>query len=88
MSRPMVKHVAQREQRLDEMLERLGVSASRFRRDRNGETYEIASWNCVRCAQPNACQSWFDTVGTQSGPLEPPDFCPNVDLLRPFIKRA
>lgn len=83
MSRPMVSHVAQREQRLEQMLQRLGVDISRFRRDGHGATFEKASWNCVRCAQPNACQEWFEKLGR--GPMVPPHFCPNCDLLRPYL---
>ncbi|MGD9670030.1 MAG: DUF6455 family protein [Hyphomicrobiaceae bacterium] len=83
MSRPMVNHVAQRERRLEQMLEWLGVDASRLRRDLHGATFEMASWNCVRCAHPNACQEWFDSLAR--GPMIPPHFCPNCDLLRSHI---
>ena len=86
MSRPMVNHVKQREQRLDKMLERLGVDISRLRRDRHGTTYEIASWNCVRCAHPNACSDWFEKAGQEQ--TTPPHFCPNCEVLRPFIPRS
>lgn len=86
MTRPMVQHVAQRERRLEQMMERFGVDISRFRRDAHGITFEIASWNCVRCAHPNACQDWIEKIG--KGPLIPPHFCPNCDLLHSYIVQS
>lgn len=86
MSRPMVDHVAQRERRLDEMIKRLGVDLSRFRRDAHGATYERASWNCVRCRHPDACTDWIERFGLL---VEPPEhLCPNCDILRSYAART
>jgi len=79
----MVNHVVQREQRLEEMLRQLGVDTSRFRREAHGATFEKASWNCVRCTHPKACQEWLETLGPD--PMIPPRFCPNCDLLHSYI---
>ena len=86
MSNPMVQHVAQREQHLFDLMEKLGVDRSRFTRDAHGATLEKASWNCVRCAHPSACKDWVRTL--RELPMKPPFFCPNCDLLRSFFTLA
>ncbi len=83
MIRPMVDHVAQRELRLAEMIERMGVDPSRLRRGSHGEAFALASWNCVRCSHPTACSEWIDSLA--AGPVVPPHFCPNCDLLKSYI---
>lgn len=87
MSRPMVTHVEQREQRLDEIMERMGIDLHRFRRDAHGATFEMARWNCIRCAHPTACQDWIDSL--ERNPMAPrPHFCPNCALLRSYMTQA
>jgi hypothetical protein len=63
MSRPMVDHVEQRGRHLDNIITRLGVDISVFRRAAHGATFELARWNCVRCAHPSACEEWIETLG-------------------------
>ena len=86
MPNPMVHHVEQREQRLDRMIERLGVDLSRFRRDAHGATYEQASWNCVRCPNPDACITWLEKFGLTA--QMPSDICPNCKLLHRYMATA
>lgn len=87
MSRPMVSHVEQREQRLDRMMERLGIDLHRFRRDAHGAIFERARWNCVRCEHPMACQDWIESLGR--GPMiAPAHFCPNCALLKSYLPQT
>ncbi|MCB1515114.1 MAG: hypothetical protein KDJ18_09980 [Hyphomicrobiaceae bacterium] len=83
MSRPMVNHVEQRERRLDQLLERLGVNLSRFRRDASGATYERASWNCVRCRHPDACRDLIE--GRVLMPKVAPGLCPNCEIIHAYM---
>jgi hypothetical protein len=85
MSRPMVYHVEQRGRHLDNIITRLGVDVSVFRRAAHGATFELARWNCVRCAHPSACEEWIETLGR--GAQIPPHFCPNCELLRAYATK-
>lgn len=84
MSRPMVDHVAQRERRLDELIQRLGIDLSRFTRADHGATYAKAKWNCVRCRNPNACIEWSKQPAAAT--RAPPVTCPNHELICSYLK--
>ncbi|MCC0010236.1 MAG: hypothetical protein H6875_07305 [Hyphomicrobiaceae bacterium] len=84
MSRPMVDHVAQRERRLDALIQRFGLDLSRLTRADHGAVYAKAKWNCVRCRNPYACIEWDEMPRTETSAQ--PFNCPNSELVYSFLK--
>lgn len=86
MDRPMVEQVERRARRLNDMIEKLGIDRSRLARACAGEALSLANRNCLKCSNPSACIDWVDAIA--AGPLIPPHFCPNVDLLRSYSQKS
>lgn len=84
MTRPMVDHVMQREERLQTLVERLGIDIGRLVRADHGTTLAKANWNCIRCPHPNACLDWLNARAAGLS-VNRPHFCPNCELLSAYL---
>ncbi len=67
----------QPEQRMGEMMERMGVDAVALAESRLGLDLVEAARTCARCGKVGTCESWL--AGKAEG-ADPNAFCPNSAL--------
>lgn len=65
------------EQRMGEMMERLGVDAVSLAESRLGLDLIDAAKACARCGKVGVCESW---IAGRDGGEDPNTFCPNAAL--------
>jgi hypothetical protein len=70
---PMFNRVLQQAQRMDAMMERLGVNPALAAREDRGRAYARARAVCLRCPSAPLCERW---LALPSGAPEPPPPCP------------
>ena len=80
-SRPMLNRVFCQAERMDRMMDRVGVDpAAAARVDRGMALYE-ARTRCIACCNERQCRDWL----ARSEPVassEPPEFCHNAEFFR------
>jgi len=60
------------------MMERLGIEPGAGVVPRLGLRYATAFHRCRSCPVKQDCHAWLQSA---AGPMLPPDFCPNADIL-------
>ena len=70
---PMFTRVLQQAQRMDAMMERLGVDRALAARKDEGRAFAQARLACLHCLSASQCEWWLAHV---EGAPEPPAFCP------------
>ncbi len=78
---PMYERVLQQAQRMDEMMERLGVDPVLAAREAHGDVMARARAVCTVCPFAQPCGLWLASL---SEPQDPPGFCPNRAFFASF----
>jgi hypothetical protein len=72
---PQFRNIEHQAQRLDEVMQRLGIDVPKAVRLQKGEAFARARRACIECQQERKCGVWLEA----SIVLEaPPLFCPNA----------
>jgi len=78
---PILKRVLAQAERMDTMMEALGVDPRvSIRQDAGAAWYEARS-RCIECSAERSCRRWLDEAGSPGAPA-PPEFCPNGAFFR------
>jgi hypothetical protein len=74
---PMLNRVLQQAQRMDQMMDRLGVDAGAAARIQDGKAFARARTLCLFCPAVKSCELWLEQSAVAP---EPPSFCPNAEF--------
>jgi hypothetical protein len=80
----MLERVLRQAERMDRMMERLGVDRAALARIDRGMAWYEARSRCIACCRETACRQWLETA---RAPAAPPDFCANAGLFRSILDR-
>jgi hypothetical protein len=78
----MLRHVLERAELMDRVMEHAGVDPAAAARADRGMAFYEARTRCLACRSEHRCREWLQS----SEPLTPcPDFCPNAAFFRSVV---